>query len=110
MDDEKVKNKCKKYSSGPNGVVENVTMPSEFEKKSDLFNIVNENSMSETTKITDLNTDSMEAIFEYLEFDDLVNIAETSKQFYTAACQTYNRKYGNVTLIFDLRYSPRYLQ
>lgn len=63
-----------------------------------------ESDTVKTTKITDLNSDCMEAIFVHLEFDDLVNVAECSKQFYTAACGAYKRNYANhglQTLIYD---------
>lgn len=60
-----------------------------------------ESETAETTKITDLNTHCMEAIFQYLEFNDLLNIVESSKQFYTASCEVYKKKYTGKYLIFD---------
>lgn len=43
----------------------------------------------------------MEMVFENLEFDDLVNVADSSKEFYGAACQVYKRKYINMSVIFN---------
>lgn len=64
-----------------------------------------ENENAETlfraTKITYLNTHCMEAIFHYLGFNDLLNVVESSKQFYTAACEVYKRKYAGQHLMFD---------
>lgn len=57
--------------------------------------------MLETTTITDLDTDCMEAIFEFLEFDDLLSIAQSSDQFYTAVCEVYKRNYASRTVIYD---------
>ncbi|XP_031623438.1 uncharacterized protein LOC116340859 [Contarinia nasturtii] len=94
MEYEKVKNKSGKYSFKSNDVIENVTMLIEKNAKE----IENASSILETTKITDLNTDCMETIFEYLEFNDLLNLAESSKQFYTAVCEVYKRNFASQTL------------
>lgn len=62
-------------------------------------------------KITNLNTDCMEIIFGHLEIDDLLNVADSSKQFHTAVCQVYKRKYLNVSPMFaiiSLRYFIRF--
>lgn len=50
--------------------------------------------------INNLNTDCMEMIFEHLEINDLLNVADSSKQFHTAVCQVYKRKYLNVNPMF----------
>lgn len=63
------------------------------------FNIAK--NITETTKITSLNTDCLESIFEHLEFNDLINVADTSKHFYSAVCLIYKRKYVNMHLLFD---------
>lgn len=55
-----------------------------------------------TTKITNLNSDCLELIFERLELNDLLNIADSSKYFYGAVCQLYRRKYMNMNPIIDL--------
>lgn len=52
-----------------------------------------------TMKITNLNSDCMELIFEHLELNDLLNIADSNKHFYGAACQVYRRKYMNTNPI-----------
>lgn len=61
----------------------------------------NEKSISEAKKITNLNTDCMGIIFEHLELEDLLNLADSSKQFYSAACLVYKRQYANSYMIFD---------
>lgn len=68
-----------------------------------MFENENENAeiMFETTNITDLNTDCMEAIFNFLEFNDLLNIVESNKQFQTAACNVYKKKYAGQNLMFQ---------
>lgn len=55
----------------------------------------------ENTKITNLNTDCMEIVFEHLDFHDLLNVADSCKQFYCAASRVYKRKYLNTNPIFD---------
>lgn len=42
-----------------------------------------------------INDDCKMHIFEYLEVEDLINIAETSKQLYSIACLVFQQKYGN---------------
>lgn len=51
--------------------------------------------------ITDLNSDCLEKVFDFLKFEDLINIMDTSKYFHTAASQVYKRKYRNQNVIFD---------
>lgn len=53
-----------------------------------------------SSSITNINTDCRELIFEHLEFNDLVNIADTSKQFYSTVCLVYKRKYVNMNPMF----------
>lgn len=60
-----------------------------------------EKIISEAKKITNLNTDCMEIIFEHLELEDLLNLADSGKQFYSAACLVYKRQYANSYMIFD---------
>lgn len=64
-------------------------------------NVENVCNIFETTKITDLNTDCMEAIFEYLEFNDLLHVAESNKLFQTAVCRVFQRNYAKKALIYD---------
>lgn len=65
-------------------------------------------NITETTKIIALNTDCLELIFEHLEFFDLINISDTNKHFYCAACQVYKRKHQNTNPIFDKDILSRY--
>lgn len=58
----------------------------------------------QTKTITNLNTDCMEIIFKYLELNDLLNIADSSKAFYSAACLVYKIQYANAYMIFDRDY------
>lgn len=57
--------------------------------------------ISETTKITSLNSDCMEAIFEHLELNELLSVADSSARFHSAACQVYKRKFWNIIPIFS---------
>lgn len=61
----------------------------------------NAKSISQPKKITNLNTDCMEIVFENLEFNDLVNVIDSSKEFYSAACQVYKNKYINMNVMFN---------
>lgn len=47
------------------------------------------------TLFSDINIDCQERIFEYLNLVDLLNIADSSKQFKTAANLVFARKYEN---------------
>lgn len=55
----------------------------------------------ETKKITNLNPDCMETIFEHLEFYDLLSVADSCTHFYDSVCQVYKKKYSNITPIFQ---------
>lgn len=48
-------------------------------------------SIIESTKITSLNTDCMEFVFEHLNVIDLVNVADSNTQFYSAVCQVFKQ-------------------
>lgn len=49
-------------------------------------------------KLTDLNVDCLEHIFRMLNFEDLINVANTNnKLLIEAAAMVYNLKYGNMT-------------
>lgn len=63
-----------------------------------------------STKITNLNTECMESIFEHLEMNDLLNVVDSNKQFYAAAFQVFRRKYKNTYFILgsDINYIKRY--
>lgn len=55
---------------------------------------------SERKSITILNTDCLELIFKHLEFNDLLNVTDSSKHFYDAACQVYKTKFTNMNPIY----------
>lgn len=50
--------------------------------------------------ITGINNDCMRSIFEYLEYNDLLNVAEASKELYPAVCEVFERKYKKRKLCF----------
>lgn len=85
-------------------------MQSEYQTSNELKinTLQNEKNKSEATKIIDLNTDCMGTIFEHLELDELVNVADSSKHFYATACETYKRKYQNIIPIFYEKIWDRY--
>lgn len=65
---------------------------------------------SKPEDLTTINNDCKELIFDYLEWSDLINIADSSKTFQTAACTVFKRKYGYGKIefgstIFTDRYS-----
>lgn len=61
----------------------------------------NSKSICKATKITNLNTDCMENIFERLDINDLVNVADSNKEFYIAVSEVYRRKYLNRNIRFE---------
>lgn len=61
-------------------------------------------TISNSTDFNDLNADCLEKIFEELSFNDLINLADISKQFHNALCRVYKKKYANMQVIFDLNY------
>lgn len=110
MEEENLKNYYGKNPFKSNALIENATTMNE----KDTNQLENSNIKFESTTITNLNNDCMEAIFEYLGFNDLCNIAESSKQFYVAACEVYKRNYAKKTLVynpprcFSIEYYERY--
>lgn len=58
------------------------------------------NNVFGTTKFTNLNFDCMETIFEYLDLNDLLNVADSNKHFYNSVCKVFQRKYRNLLPIF----------
>lgn len=52
-------------------------------------------------KLTNLNIDCLNNVFEYLELDDLLNVADANKQLHRAANLTYVRKYCRKQVIFE---------
>lgn len=61
---------------------------------------------TEEKNIKILNTDCLELIFEHLELNDLLNVADSSKHFYDAACQVYKTKFMNMTPIYTKSFFP----
>lgn len=47
------------------------------------------------TNFVDLNGKCLEKLFEYLDLDDLISVAETNTKFYQPACDVFSRKYAN---------------
>lgn len=48
--------------------------------------------------LTTLNDDCKQHIFDYLEWSDLVSVADTSKQLRTAVYRTFQGKYRNANI------------
>lgn len=52
----------------------------------------------EPLKLTTINNDCKELIFDYLEWPDMIKIADSNKQLYTAVCRAFKRKYANAKI------------
>lgn len=53
--------------------------------------------------LTTINNDCKELIFEFLAWEDLLSVADTSKELYSSVCRVFKRKYGsNLTVDFGL--------
>lgn len=63
----------------------------------------------EPLKLTTINDDCKEHIFNLLDLMDLVNIAETNKQLSSAVCAVFKRKYGNKGIVFGNYRERRYI-
>lgn len=50
-------------------------------------------------KITDVNDDCLERIFDYLNANDLNNVAEATRRFVPAARMVYRRKYSDQVIV-----------
>lgn len=48
----------------------------------------------EPLSLTTINNDCKELIFQHLEWEDLLSLADTSKQLYSPVCYIFKRKYG----------------
>lgn len=53
------------------------------------------------TKITDLNFDCLEKIFDHLEFNDFFNVSLSNTTLQTATSSTFKRKFGVVNITLD---------
>lgn len=80
----------------------NSTAPANAKKELDCSE--NVKHIPQTKNITNLNVDCMENIFKHLELNDLLNIADSSKAFYSAACLVYKKQFGNAYMLFDWYY------
>lgn len=49
--------------------------------------------VAEPLNLVTINYDCKEHIFEYLEYPDLISLADTSKQLRVAIVRVFNRKY-----------------
>lgn len=58
----------------------------------DIFATDSDNPES-TNHITDLNEDCLVSIFGHLWLKDLLSVADSSRVFYTAVCQAFQKKY-----------------
>lgn len=68
----------------------------------------NENQISNSvessmTKITDMNVDCLEMVFEHLDLPDLLNVADSNKELRSAAGIVFNRKYGKSLLHLNIK-------
>ena len=52
----------------------------------------------EPLKLAAINNDCKEQIFNHLEWTDMINIADTSKQLYTSVCRAFKLKYGKAKI------------
>lgn len=52
-------------------------------------------------KLTDLDIDCLECVFEYLELGDLLNVTDSNKRLRNAANFVVDRKYSNTYFIFQ---------
>lgn len=59
------------------------------------------------TKLTDINIECQAHIFKYLDFIDLLNIADTSKQLKTPSEVAFAKKYGNEEVAVKTIHSNR---
>lgn len=56
----------------------------------------------EPLNLTTINNDCKELIFERLEWPDLINLADTSKQLLASVCRVFSRKYGKAKIDIGL--------
>lgn len=102
MENKKVKNKIAECLAESNVISEDSTMLNACEINDDI-----KTDFLERKNIINLNSDCMELIFEHLEFNDLLNVTDSSKHFYTATNQVYKRKYTNMNPIYVHLFTPR---
>lgn len=69
----------------------------EYQRKSDAVAFLSDNT--EQFNVTAIDYDCMQLIFDYLEWKDLLNVAETCKAFHAAACSLFKRKYSGNRMV-----------
>lgn len=69
----------------------------EYQRKSDVVELLPNNT--ERLNFTTINDDCIQHIFEYLEWKDILNVAETCKDFQKAACSVFKRKYSGYKMV-----------
>lgn len=52
-------------------------------------------------KLTSLDDDCLEFLFDYLDWSDLLNVADSSRMFHTAVGLVFKRKYHKSSIIID---------
>lgn len=60
---------------------------------------------SDRLNLETLNSDCQQFILDYLEIEDLLNVAESSKKLYVAACLAF-RRYAKCNVGIGHPYSP----
>lgn len=74
--------------------------PSKYLKEVQSLKLVQETP--EPLKLTTINDDCKQLIFDHLEWMDMINIADSNKQLYASICTAFNRKYRNAKIDFGL--------
>lgn len=54
---------------------------------------------TESVKLTSLDDDCLEHLFGFLDAFDLLNMADTTKQFLNASCVVFKRKYCSAKVV-----------
>lgn len=62
---------------------------------------LNEIEKLQATQITDLNDDCLQMIFEFLDIQSLVNIADSNRWLVNAARLVYIRKFSKISVVID---------
>lgn len=57
-------------------------------------------TVHERKKITNLDDDCLDVIFRHLDLNELINVADSSKQFQNSVCRVYRSNYRNVRMLF----------
>lgn len=68
-----------------------------YQRKSELKNFVE--LLPEQLNITTINNDCLYHIFEYFEWTDLLNVAETCKTLHAVSSHFFKTKYSGITIV-----------